>query len=174
MAGTEDARGQEVTPVKGEDIYDRTVRVSHDLLKRYYEGKVVVKAKDRPLESTRQGWLRHYLFDHVLHDTVLKDWRVLVHEIHKHSGKHTHQGGLVIFILDGEGYTIVDGEKVEWKKGDLILLPIKPGGVEHQHFDRNPDRPARFLAMIYGPFQDVMAHFMEQKEDSPHYQSINQ
>ena len=126
MAETSDVGEKGETPIKREDIYDQTVRVSIDLLKRYYEGKVVVKAKDRPLESTRQGWLRHYLFDHVLHDTVLKDWRVLVHEIHKHSGKHTHQGGLVIFILDGEGYTIVDGERVEWKKGDLILLPIKP------------------------------------------------
>lgn len=171
MAGSEELKGQEATSGEKEDIYDCTVRLLKEQLKRFYESKVVVKAKDRPLEITRQGWLRHYLFDLVFNDTVLKDWRVLVHEIHTHSGKHTHQGGLVIFILDGEGYTVVDGEKAEWKKGDLILLPIKPGGVEHQHFNRDPNKPSRFLAIIYGPYQDAMAHFMEHKEESPQYRS---
>jgi len=69
---------------------------------------------------------------------------------------------------DCEVRLLVDGEKVEWKKGDLILLPIKPGGVEHQHFNRTQDRPARWLALIYGPFQDSLAHFLEQKEELPH------
>lgn len=171
MAGGIEPKGQERIAEKQEDVYDRSVRVLREQLKRFYEGKVVVKAKERPLEITRQGWLRHYLFDLIFDDTVSKDWRVLVHEIHTYSGKHTHQGGLVIFILDGEGYTVVDGQKAEWKKGDLILLPIKPGGVEHQHFNRHPERPARFLAIIYGPYQDAMAHFMEHQEESPQYKS---
>ena len=158
MSGTVDERNA----IPGnETSYDREVRLLKEQLKRFQEAKVVVKKGERALERTRQGWLRFYLHDLMIQDTVLKDWRVFVHEIHTHSGRHTHQGGLVIFVLDGEGYTIVDGEKVEWKKGDLILLPIKPGGVEHQHFNRTQDRPARWLALIYGPFQDSLAHFLE-------------
>ena len=43
------------------------------------------------------------------------------------SGKHRHQGGLVIYVLEGKGYSIVDGERKDWEKGDLVLLPMKPG-----------------------------------------------
>lgn len=164
MAGRERIREQ--------DTYDRSILKMREQLKRYQEGKVVVKGRERPLERTRQGWLRYYLHNFLFHDTALKDWRIFVHEIYTHSGKHTHQGGLVIFILDGEGYTVVDGEKVEWKKGDLILLPVKPGGVEHQHFNINPNKPVRWLAMIYAPYQDAIAHFLEQKEESPEHKSF--
>lgn len=163
---------KELSPA--ETSYDREVSLLREQIKRFQHGKVVVKAKERPLERTRQGLLRFYLHDLMIHDTVLKDWRVFVHEIHTHSGKHTHQGGLVIFVLDGEGHTVVDGNRVEWKKGDLILLPIKPGGVEHQHFNHNPHKPARWLALIYGPFQDSLAHFLDQKEESPEHQPAKQ
>ena len=159
--------GKQNPTAPNETSYDRELRLLKEQVKRFQEGRVVVKAKDCPLERTRQGLLRFYLHNLMIHDTVLKDWRVFVHEIHTHSGKHTHQGGLVIFVLDGEGYTLVDREKVEWKKGDLILLPIKPGGVEHQHFNRDPNRPSRWLALIYAPFQDALAHFLDQKEESP-------
>jgi len=168
MAEIERVREREATQVK-EDTYDRSLRMMKEQLKRYFDGKVVVRKSDRPLEHTRQGRLRFYLHNLTIQDTTFKDWRVFVHEIHSHSGKHTHQGGLVIFVLEGEGYTTVDGQKVEWKKGDLILLPIKPGGVEHQHFNKTADRPARWLAMIYAPYQDTMAHYLEQKQESPEF-----
>ena len=32
-----------------------------------------------------------------------------MHEIHTHTGKHNHQGAMGLFVLEGEGYTIVDG-----------------------------------------------------------------
>ncbi len=156
---------RETAARREEDTYERVLRLHGDQIKRGYEGKVVIKGTERPLERTRQGWLRYYLYGELFPDTALKDWGIFVHEIHTHSGKHTHQGGLVIFVLDGEGYTIIDGEKVEWKKGDLILLPIKPGGVEHQHFNRDPDRPARWLAIVYWPYNEAMAHYLEHQEN---------
>lgn len=170
MAKEEAILNQQAGPLN-ENVYDGSVRVDRENLKRCYEGKVVVKRNERPLQKTRQGLVRYYLHNVLIHDTALKDWRIFVHEIHTHSGKHNHQGGLPIFVLDGEGYTIVDGKRVEWKKGDLILLPIKPGGVDHQHFNRNPDKPARWLALSYRPFKEAMAQFIEQKEDAPGYQS---
>ncbi len=57
---------------------------------------------------------------------------------------------------------------MEWKKGDLILLPVKPGGVEYQHFNLDPKKPVRWLAMIYAPYQDAIAHYLEQKEEVHH------
>jgi len=37
--------------------------------------------------------------------------------------------------------------RYDWEAGDLILLPVKPGGVEHQHFSLG-DEPARWMAFI--------------------------
>lgn len=148
------------------DTYERVLHLHKEQIRRGYEGKVVIKAKERPVEKSRQGWLRYYLYGELFPETALKEWGVFLNEIHNHTGKHMHQGGLAIFVLDGEGYTILDGQKVEWKKGDLILLPIKPGGVEHQHFNRDPNKPARWLAFIYWPYNEAMAHYLEHHENS--------
>src|SRR5439155_811034 len=78
----------------------------------------------------------------------LVDWNVFVQDIRVHSGKHRHQGGLVIYIMEGEGYSVVDGERHDWEAGDLLLLPVKKGGVEHQHFNKDDAHPAKWIAFI--------------------------
>ena len=52
---------------------------------------------------------------------------MFIHTITTKSGEHRHQGGLLIFVLEGKGYSIVDGERWDWEKGDLVLLPMQPG-----------------------------------------------
>lgn len=49
-----------------------------------------------------------------------------------HSGKHSHMEA-VLYVLQGEGYSIVDGERINWKKGTLFQVP-GPMTV-HQHFN---------------------------------------
>ena len=49
-----------------------------------------------------------------------------------YSGKHGHMEA-VIYILEGEGYSIVEGEKVEWEKG--ALLQVQDPQTVHQHFN---------------------------------------
>ena len=51
----------------------------------------------------------------------------------------------------------------------MILLPIQPGGVEHQHFNLNGDTPSFWMAYIYKPFHDEVAHGMEQREEAPEF-----
>jgi hypothetical protein len=100
-------------------------------------------------------------------DTALKDWSVFLHAIRRHSGKHHYQGGLAIFVVEGEGYPIVNGERTDWEAGDLILLPIIPEGCEHQHFNRHADQSCKWLAFIYKPMHDEVASYIEQKESMP-------
>jgi len=154
-----------------ETTYDRNYARTREIQERSRAGKVVVHRNDRPEEMTRQGRLRYYLNRTTLTDTVLKDWHVFTHELRTRSGKHCHQGGLAIFVFEGKGYTVVEGQRCDWEKGDLILLPIRPGGVEHQHFNLNGDQPSRWMAFIYKPFQDEVAHGMEQREESPEFRS---
>ena len=93
-----------------------------------------------------------------------------LHEIHTHSGRHRHQGGLVIYVVEGQGYTTVNDKRVDWKEGDLILLPVMPGGVEHQHFNTDPTRPSRWLAMVPYDLTEILGHPLEQKEEAPEWQ----
>ena len=50
---------------------------------------------------------------------------------------------------------------------NLILLPIKPNGVEHQYFNRHTDRARRWIAFIYMPLQDETGFYLEQQQDAP-------
>ena len=55
--------------------------------------------------------------------------------------------------------------------GDLLLLPIKPGGVEHQHFNLQPGQDCRWIAFSYMPFFDHVASEFTQTEVSPLFKS---
>jgi uncharacterized cupin superfamily protein len=152
-----------------QSTYDRNYARTQEIQERSRTAKIVVRGAERPEEMTRQGRLRYYLNRNTLHDTVLKDWNVFTHELRTRSGKHRHQGGLAIYVIDGKGYTIVEGQRQDWESGDLILLPIRPGGVEHQHFNSSGDQPSRWMAYIYKPFHDEVAHGMEQREEAPEF-----
>ena len=162
-------KAMEIKVEAPQSTYDKNYARTHEIQKRSRTAKVVVRHDDRPEEMTRQGRLRYYLNRNTLHDTVLKDWNVFTHELRSRSGKHRHQGGLAIFVIEGRGYTVVEGQRLDWQGGDLILLPIQPGGVEHQHFNGNGDMPSRWIAFIYKPFHDELAHGMEQREESPEF-----
>jgi hypothetical protein len=155
----------------GEDIYEQNMRLQLAIRDMSLTGKVVIRGADRPWQQTRQGRLRFYLCRGVLADAPLKDWHCFVLDVQRHSGKHKHQGGLCIFVLEGEGYSVIDGERIDWQAGDLICLPIKPGGCEHQHFNRHAEQPCKWVAFIYKPLHDEVASYIEQKEPSPEFQA---
>lgn len=57
---------------------------------------------------------------------------ILCDEPGMHSGKHAHMEA-VLYVLQGEGYSIIDGETIPWKKG--TLLQIQGPQTVHQHFN---------------------------------------
>ena len=137
-------REQEPPPLSN---YELALKRAKETAERNLLGRIVCRIEDCPQELTRQGRLRTYLGLNVP-DTPLQDWIVFTHEIRTASGKHKHQGGLVIYVIEGKGYSVVDGERVDWEAGDVVLLPLRPGGVEHQHFNLDPDKPAVWIAFI--------------------------
>jgi hypothetical protein len=64
----------------------------------------------------------------------------------RHGGKHAHMEAM-LYIVDGEGYTIVDGVKVPWKKGSL--LHVQGPQTPHQHFATG-DKPTVQLRFAPG------------------------
>jgi gentisate 1,2-dioxygenase len=74
---------------------------------------------------------------------------------------------LVLYVVKGRGHTLMNGERVDWKAGDLLLIPVEPGGVEHQHFNEDPDEPAEWIGFIFRPMQDAIGSLVEQVEEAP-------
>ncbi len=122
---------------------------------RSEQGKIVVHGDERAWEICPTGRLYRY-FGEGIEDTALQDWWVFKSDIRTHSQSHSHQGGIVIYVVEGSGYSVVDGQRKDWKAGDLLLLPIQPSGVEHQHFNNDPNVPARWVAFFHMPLHDSL------------------
>ena len=169
MSEREEVRTKIREPEALETNYDHTVRNMEIRNKKRAEGRVVIKGKNRPWELTRQGKLRNFVSGRTEDDLAAPGWVIFQHEIRKHSGMHRHQGGNHIFVLSGKGYTLVDGARHDWEAGDLVLLPILPGGVAHQHFNLDPNLPSVWMNVVYGPLKDPLANWHEQIELSPEW-----
>ena len=57
------------------------------------------------------------------------------------SGRHVH-GEEAIHILEGSGYSVIDGARYDWKPGTTLHVPFR---AEHQHVNTGPG-PARYLS----------------------------
>ena len=134
-------------------------------------GMAIIKEAELPLETNRQGLMRWYLHPAIT-DTALSTLLFFQQEIPpgSRSGRIKFQGGQVIMVLEGRGYTLVDGVKHEWEEGDVINLPLRAKGLVVQHFNSDPDKPVRFVASEPNWFEctyvDRGSGF-EQLEDCP-------
>ena len=70
---------------------------------------------------------------------------IMLAEIPKgwNTGKHQH-GEEGIFILAGEGFSVVDGKRYDWDTGSCLLMPY---GVTHQHFNSG-DGEVRYFSVL--------------------------
>ena len=74
-------------------------------------------------------------------------------------------------MVEGVGHTVVNGERHDWSAGDLLMLPMLPGGVEHQHFNAVEGQECHWIAFIWLPFWDALLSTMELTEDHPDWKS---
>lgn len=172
MAEGEKTRIRERPPIPDSN-YECFLRNREEFVARQLGGPVVIKPTDRQLEVTRQGRLLYYLAPWLFKEPPLQEWQLFKLDIRTHSGRHRHQGGLVIYVINGKGYSIVNGERIDWQKGDLLLLPIKPDGVEHQHFNSVPGETCQWVAFVHMGIMDHLAMDAQQVEVSPDFQQQN-
>jgi len=158
-------RGKEPEPQ--ELVYDTMYRKREAWVQKMREATVVVRARDRDWEQNRQGLLKYFVNELVWDKLGIPYWAVFIHQVKRHSGKHKHKGGVIIYVLEGVGYTVVNGVRWDWKAGDLIILPVNPDGNEHQHFNSDPSKPAFWAAFYWHPFYQAVGMYVQQKEASP-------
>jgi len=145
--------------------YEAMLRWRAEWLEKQLTGKLLVKSSERDFEASRQGLLKRYVTFEFTPEVASVNWSVFVNDVQQHSGRHRHQGGLVLFVIAGSGSTEIDGIRYAWKGGDLITLPIRPGGIAHQHFNDSAGQPCRWVAFYYKPFEDWVCHTMTHLQD---------
>jgi gentisate 1,2-dioxygenase len=134
-------------------------------LEKQQTGKLLIRSGDRDFEASRQALLKRYVTFEFTPEVASVNWSVFLNDVRQHSGRHRHQGGLVLFVVSGSGSTDIDGTRYPWKRGDLITLPVRPGGIEHQHFNDHAGKDCRWVAFYYRPFEDWVCHTMTHLQD---------
>lgn len=156
-----------------DNLYGDLQRYFENMLERSEKGKIHLGPNDILWERNRHALLGYYLHPFIT-DTALHSMQLFQNIIKQHGGMHRHQGGVVIYVMEGRGYTIADEQKVDWQAGDLILLPMKPGGVEHQHVNLDPDKPSRWLAFISNAFREHSGYEIVQIKDSSEWKGTEE
>jgi quercetin dioxygenase-like cupin family protein len=119
----------------------------------------VLKPSDTPWEWTPHGYVRQLAGDGV--PLRIKATDAYLQEIPagSRSGKRWQMGDQVIYVIEGEGFDLhwdveveiadqyyahIEREPTrwEWQAGNVIWVPQN---TVFQHFNSNPDKPARFL-----------------------------
>jgi len=137
----------------------------------------VVRLSELPLETNQHGLMRWYLHPSIT-DTILSTLAIYRQEIPagSRSGRLKFQGGQIMFIVEGRGYTMLDGVKHAWEAGDVLNLPTRRDGIIVQHFNSDPDKTAAFLAVEPNLFAATSVDRgcgFELMETSPDYKPVS-
>ncbi len=73
---------------------------------------------------------------------------------------HKHASAAVNFILEGEGHSLVDGERLDWVAGDIMLSA--PGWLPHAHYIGN--KVTSILTVQDHPLHIAMESLIWQEE----------
>jgi len=145
--------------------------------------KKIITPTEMPWEMSRQGILKHLINEQMNTRMETVDAYMQIIPPGSRSGKHRHLAEECLYVLEGHGYDLhVDcdveitddfhwtpqevAQRFDWEAGDIIYVP--PNTI-HQHFNADPDRPARLISSINRIFKHCGLNDLEQIEDAPEY-----
>jgi len=119
----------------------------------------IVKGAETIKELTPLGLLEWYLHPDIP-GQLIRSILSYVLEIPpgSRSGRLQHQGGIVHMVLQGEGWTLLDGTRHDWRERSCIALPARPNGIIYQHFNASGTGPARYYAVTTAPLVMSLFH----------------
>ena len=132
---------------RGENLLEWLYRLRDRQREHQRKGAWLIKGRDLGWESNRQGKMKWFLHP-ALNSTSIRSMIVFEQEIPAggRSGAQKTPGGSVLYILEGKGYTLLDGVRHDWQAEDLVNIPIRAQGVVVQHVNADPRRPVRFVS----------------------------
>lgn len=145
--------------------------------------KKIVRPEEMPWEMARQGLLKHLLNEQMNTRMDTVDAYMQVIPPGSRSGKHRHLAEECLYVLEGRGYDLHQDcdveitdtyhwkpqdevKRYEWEAGDVIYIP--PNTI-HQHFNADPQRPARLISAINRIYKYCGLNDLEQLENAPEY-----
>lgn len=145
--------------------------------------KKIIHPEEMPWEMSRQGLLKHLLNEQMNTRMETVDAYMQIIPPGSRSGKHRHLAEECLYVLEGRGYDMhqdcdveitdtyhwkpqSEVKRYEWEAGDVIYIP--PNTI-HQHFNADPDRPARLISAINRVYKNSGLNDLEQLEDAPEY-----
>ena len=145
--------------------------------------KKVVHPEDMQWEMSRQGLLKHLINEQMNTRMDTVDAYMQIIPPGSRSGKHRHLAEEGLYVLEGRGYDLhqdcdveitdtyhwtaqKEVKRYEWEAGDVIYIP--PNTI-HQHFNADPERPARLISAINRIFKNSGLNDLEQLENAPEY-----
>jgi quercetin dioxygenase-like cupin family protein len=133
-------------------------------LKRLRKVPRVIKGKDLKLKWGPQYFNADILTPKEKSSQVLYAHYVVLAPGGK-SQKHGHMNEAMFYILDGKGHEIHDGVRYDWEAGDVVVVEKS---CVHQHFNDDPDRPARAIVIQSKPLYLFTNMVMQEVvEDQP-------
>src|SRR5512141_3343352 len=133
-----------------------------DELKRLRDMPRVIKGKDLLFNDGPQSFSKHFIEPE---DGMTQVLHVHLEEYGPggRTQKHGHVNEAAFYILDGKGYEIHDGIRYDWSAGDVAIVH---NNCVHQHFNADPDKPARALVIKTKPMYMFM-NMLFQKQVEP-------
>jgi len=164
-------------------LYQNMLEDALTATERNSKRKKVVTPAEMPWELSRQGLLKHLMNEQMNTRMETVDAYMQIIPPGSHSGKHRHLAEECLYVLEGRGYDqhqdcdieITDTyfwkpmdeiKRFDWEAGDVIYIP--PNTI-HQHFNADPDCPARLISSTNRIFKYCGLNDLEQIEDAPEY-----
>lgn len=181
------AWGETTAWLEGElndSLYQNMLNDATQAPERNAKRKKVVKPQGMPWELSPQGLLKHLINEQMNTRMETVDAYMQILPPGSNSGKHRHLAEECLYVLEGRGYDLhqdcdveitddyhwIPQDKVqrfEWEAGDVIYIP--PNTI-HQHFNADPNRPARLISSTNRIFKYCGLNDLEQIEQAPEYQ----
>ena len=166
-----------------ERLYQRLLDDAQDAPSRNSRRKKVVRPSEMPWEMSRQGLLKHLINEGMNTRMETVDAYMQILPPGSRSGKHRHLAEECVYVLEGRGYDIhqdcdveitdvfawkpvEETKRFEWEAGDVIYIP--PNTI-HQHFNADPNKPARFISSQNRIFKQIGLNTLDQFEDAPEF-----
>ena len=178
-----DEAGAWIAGAEGAPLYQKLLDDATAAPERNAGRRKILHPEDMPWEMSRQGLLKHLLNDDMNTRMETVDAYMQIIPPGSRSGKHRHLAEECLYVVEGRGYDLHQDcdveitdtyhwkpqdevQRFEWEAGDVIYVP--PNTI-HQHFNADPERPARLISAINRIFKHSGLNDLEQFEDAPEY-----
>lgn len=150
-------------PQKIETTYDKYLQQYWEESRWRQTCPHVVKTKELPWEDTRQGRIKYIVHPDI--STGLITYDCFLQEIPPEgwSGKNRQVAEEILFIIDGQGYSVLDGVRWDWSKSDVVCIPVL---TTQQHFNIDSKKTALFLSVKPRVFSFIGHGGIEHLEDA--------